>query len=149
MTRIKRAGPPIVIVALIAGIVGYILGCSQSERENQSLASAAQAESPADAEPAGLTVSSSKTVAWSPTKPSPKHGVYYPGTEELDPDEIRAVACGSGMPMPRLKQAACCFLFELGNGDKFIFDMGTGSMERLYAVAISVLRIMLPSASYR
>lgn len=31
--------------------------------------------------------------------------MYFPGTEELDPDEIRVIACGTGMPMPRLKQA--------------------------------------------
>ena len=49
---------------------------------------------------------------------------------------MRVIACGSGMPMPRLKQAAACMLVELGNGDKFIFDMGTGSMERLYALGI-------------
>ena len=28
--------------------------------------------------------------------------VYYPGTEELAPDEMRVIACGTGMPMPRL-----------------------------------------------
>lgn len=72
----------------------------------------------------------------SPTKPSPNRGVYYPGTEKLAADEMRVIACGSGMPMPRLKQAAACLLVELGNGDKFIFDMGTGSMERLYALGI-------------
>jgi ribonuclease Z len=73
---------------------------------------------------------------WSPTKPYPIHNVYYPGTEELKPDEMRVIALGSGMPMPRRKQAAASFLIELGNGDKFIFDMGTGSMERLYALGI-------------
>ncbi|MBW1686747.1 MAG: MBL fold metallo-hydrolase, partial [Deltaproteobacteria bacterium] len=73
---------------------------------------------------------------WSPTKPNPTFDVYYPGTEALAPDEMRVIACGSGMPMPRLKQAAACFLIELGNGDKFIFDMGTGSMERIYALGI-------------
>ena len=73
---------------------------------------------------------------WSPTKPNPSFEVYYPGTEALAPDEMRVIACGSGMPMPRLKQAAPCFLIELGNGDKFIFDMGTGSMERLYSLGI-------------
>jgi hypothetical protein len=62
---------------------------------------------------------------WSPTKPNPTFDVYYPGTEALAPDEMRVIACGTGMPMPRLKQAAACFLIELGNGDKFIFDMGT------------------------
>jgi len=86
-----------------------------------------------DVSAAGANVS---TQEWSPTKPYPSHGVYYPGTEELHPDEMRVIACGSGMPMPRLKQAAACFLIELGNGDKFIFDMGTGSMERLYALGI-------------
>jgi len=78
----------------------------------------------------------SSTGKWSPTKPYPSHEVYYPGTEELAADEMRVIACGSGMPMPRLKQAAACLLVELGNGDKFIFDMGTGSMERLYALGI-------------
>jgi len=73
---------------------------------------------------------------WSPTEPSPTFDVYYPGTEALKPDEMRVIACGSGMPMPRLKQAAACFLIELGNGEKFIFDMGTGSMERIYALGI-------------
>jgi ribonuclease Z len=86
----------------------------------------------------GDAVAAEATVAsgWSPTEPSPSFEVYYPGTEALEPDEIRVIACGSGMPMPRLKQAAACFLIEVGNGDKFIFDMGTGSMERLYALGI-------------
>ena len=73
---------------------------------------------------------------WSPTKPYPQHDVYYPGTEALKPDEMRVIACGTGMPQPRLKQAAACFLVELGNGDKFIFDMGEGSFERLMALGI-------------
>jgi ribonuclease Z len=79
---------------------------------------------------------SSSTAEWTPTGPTPDRGVYYPGTETLGPDEMRVTACGSGMPMPRLKQAAACFLIELGNGDKFIFDMGTGAMERLYSLGI-------------
>ena len=45
--------------------------------------------------------------------------VYYPGTEDLGPDEMRVVALGTGMPSPRPKQAAACWLVELGNGDKF------------------------------
>ena len=50
--------------------------------------------------------------------------VYYPGTEDLAPDEMRVVALGTGMPNARPKQAAACFLVELGNGDKFLFDAG-------------------------
>jgi ribonuclease Z len=77
-----------------------------------------------------------KPLKWSPTKPYPEHNVYYPGTEELKSDEMRVIALGTGMPMPRLKQAAGCFLIELGNGDKFIFDMGNGSFERIHALGI-------------
>ena len=73
---------------------------------------------------------------WSRTEPFPQHEVYFPGTEALGKDEMRVVACGTGMPQPRLKQAAACFLVELGNGDKFIFDMGEGSFERIMALGI-------------
>ena len=73
---------------------------------------------------------------FTPTDPYPIHEVYYPGTEQLAEDEMRVIACGSGMPMPRSKQAAACFLIELGNGDKFIFDLGTGSFTTLYALGI-------------
>ena len=62
--------------------------------------------------------------------------VYYPGTEALDPDEMRVTACGTGMPNARPKQAAACWLVELGNGDKFLFDIGTGSAERIPALKI-------------
>ena len=61
---------------------------------------------------------------------------YYPGTEDLKPNEMRVTACGSGMPLPRLNQAAPCFLVELGNGDKFVFDIGTGATERLMSLQI-------------
>ena len=75
-------------------------------------------------------------TGWTPTGVYPDHEVYFPGTEELGPDEMRVIACGSGMPMPRLKQAAACFLIELGNGEKFIFDVGTGSFTTLYALGL-------------
>ena len=74
--------------------------------------------------------------AASPTEPLSDLDVYYPGTEALDPDEMRIVALGTGMPSPRPKQAAACFLVELGNGDKFFFDIGAGCHERIAAQKI-------------
>jgi ribonuclease Z len=62
--------------------------------------------------------------------------VYYPQTEELAPDEMRVISCGTAMPFQRPSQAAPCFLVELGNGDKFIFDIGTGSAENIAALQI-------------
>lgn len=71
-----------------------------------------------------------------PNEIAPDRYVYYPGTEVLAEDEIRVVACGTGMPDQRMGQASACFLMELGNGDKFIFDIGTGSMRNIAALMI-------------
>jgi ribonuclease Z len=67
---------------------------------------------------------------------APHRYVYYPGTEELGSDEIRLIALGTGMPLARRSQAATCWLVELGNGDKFLFDVGTGANANLSALMI-------------
>ena len=73
-------------------------------------------------------------------RPSPvearERDVYYPNSEDLAPDEMRVIACGTGMPTTRAAQAAACFLVELGNGDKFLFDIGSGSAERISSLQI-------------
>ena len=56
---------------------------------------------------------------------------YYPNTEKIAPDEMRITALGTGMPTQSPSNAAAAFLVELGNGDAFIFDLGTGSTDRL------------------
>jgi ribonuclease Z len=66
----------------------------------------------------------------------PQRDVYYPGTEELGKKEMRVTACGTGQPSVRPKQAAACWLVELGNGDKFLFDIGAQSMSRISAMKI-------------
>jgi len=75
-------------------------------------------------------------VVTDPTGVAPDRYVYYPGTEALDKKEIRVTACGTGMPAARHSQAATCFLVEFGNGEKLIFDIGTGSMANLAAYMI-------------
>jgi ribonuclease Z len=57
---------------------------------------------------------------------------YYPNTELLGPKEMRVTALGTGMPnVITGAQKASCWLVELGNGDKFLFDIGSGAMENL------------------
>ena len=75
-------------------------------------------------------------VVKSPTEPAPDRYVYYPGTEALEEGEIRIFAAGTGLPAARRGQAATCFLIECGNGDKFFFDIGTGSMANIAALMI-------------
>jgi len=72
----------------------------------------------------------------SPVGIVPDRDIYFPGTEPLDPNEMRITALGTGQPSVRPKQAAACFLVELGNGDKFLFDIGSGSHERIAAQKI-------------
>ena len=71
----------------------------------------------------------------SPVKPRARD-FYVPNSEALGADEMRIVACGTGMPTARPSQAASCWLVELGNGEKFLFDLGTGSAERIAAMQI-------------
>ena len=61
---------------------------------------------------------------------------YYPGTEELAADEMRVIALGTGMPNARMSQAGSCWLVELGNGDTFFFDLGSGCMEKFSVLGI-------------
>ena len=75
-------------------------------------------------------------VVKDPKGAAPDRYVYYPGTEALKKNEIRIVAAGTGMPAARRSQAATCFLVETGNGDKFIFDIGSGSMANLASLMI-------------
>ena len=90
----------------------------------------------ADKEPYFTLEAEAKETPPSPVKALSDRDVYYPGTENLAPNEMRVVALGTGMPNARPKQAAACWLVELGNGDKFLFDVGTGSAERLSAMKI-------------
>jgi ribonuclease Z len=120
-------------LALGLGIIvvfcaGYVIGegTNSGDFEGHQLISEARAAAGGEEAP----------TEWSRTGPYPAHDVYHVGTETLAPEEMRVIACGTGMPTPRLKQAAACFLVELGNGEKFIFDMGEGSFERISALGI-------------
>ena len=110
-----RITPGLLAVTVLAVLIGYLVGVGV---ENQG-----------DAEAAGGTVTS-------PTGVAPDRYVYYPGTEKLAEGEIRVIACGTGMPDQRQAQASASFLFELGNGDKFIFDIGSGSMRNIASLMI-------------
>ena len=114
--RIRAAG-------MLAAIIGIATGLSilGGETVNVSLVPSAQAAGGKVADPNGT---------------APDRYVYYPGTEKLGKDEIRLFACGTGLPAARRDQAATCFLVEVGNGDKFLFDVGSGSMVNVAALMI-------------
>ena len=116
-----RKGSTLGIAALALAVV-FAIGW-QTGRSGKSI------DPISDAEAAGGVVSGSNIIA-------PDRYVYYPGTEVLAKEEVRVIACGTGMPDQRRGQASACFLFEFGNGEKLIFDLGTGSMRNINSLMI-------------
>lgn len=60
-----------------------------------------------------------------------KRSYYLAGSEELGASEMRIIALGSGMPQVQKAQASACWLVQLGNGDSFLFDVGSGCTANL------------------
>jgi ribonuclease Z len=117
----RRGGTLLVSILVLAAAYSF------GRFEERSRSSVARAESSKQA--------SEKAVARA-TRALPDRDAYFPNSEDLGPDEMRIIACGTGMPSARESQAASCFLVELGNGDKFIFDGGTGSDARIGSLEI-------------
>ncbi len=84
----------------------------------------------------GIWASEQQVLAQDASGSDPvQKGVYFPNTETLGPNEMRVISCGTGLPTPLTKaQKSACFFVELGNGDIFLFDVGTGSVENLFAL---------------
>ncbi len=126
MTNAKQVGVPLLIAVCVACGIGYLIGAAQVGPSAVRAAQTQQLEDESKLEADAIT----------PVGKLPDPNVYFPGTEELGPAEMRIVACGTGMPTARASQAASCWLVELGNGDKFLFDAGTGSAERVASMHI-------------
>jgi ribonuclease Z len=78
----------------------------------------------------------------SPVLAQDKPDAWYPRTETLAPDEMFVVALGTGMPTPITRaQKSAAWYVELGNGDIFLFDAGTGSSENLFALRPDFARV--------
>ncbi|MEH6581184.1 MAG: MBL fold metallo-hydrolase [Halioglobus sp.] len=62
---------------------------------------------------------------------------YVPENESLAKNEMRITAIGSGSVAPiRRAQATSSYLVELGNGDSFIFDIGSGVVGNLFSMGV-------------
>ena len=78
-----------------------------------------------------------------------KPAAWYPRTEKVGPDEMFIVALGTGMPTPITRaQKSSAWYVELGNGDIFLFDIGSGSVENLFAMRPEFHRVDKVFASH-
>ena len=124
----RRMIRTLLVVGAVSAITAfaYVKGYSDHvEGRDMALAPLALAQTGAQERP-----------AITPTQELRDPNVYFPGTEALASDEMRLISCGTGMPTARESQAASCWLLELGNGDKFLFDGGTGSGARIASLGI-------------
>ena len=64
---------------------------------------------------------------------------WFPGTEDVQPHEMRITFMGTS-PMIRPGQMNTSIFVELGNGDNFIFDIGEGSVSNYAPPSLAPLR---------
>ena len=62
---------------------------------------------------------------------------WFPGTEDVQPDEMRIIFMGTS-PIIRPGQMNTSILVQLGNGDNFVFDLGEGSVANYNASNIAL-----------
>jgi ribonuclease Z len=68
------------------------------------------------------------------------NSTFKPGTEALDPGEIRVTILGSGDPFVKSGQASASVLIEVGNEehDFFFFDLGSGALAHFNGLKLPV-----------
>ena len=104
-TRIQSLSGIAVVLA-----IGVAIGFSLQNDHGPEFAAAAEA-APAPVQPSESKPQAAPT--YSPIKARARD-FYAPNSEDLGPNEMRLIACGTGMPTARPKQAASCWLLELG-----------------------------------
>ena len=80
----------LVLFLFVVGFSIYYLGYNDGTANREARSPVADA----NAEDGGV----------SPTR-ARERDTYYPNSEDLKPDEMRVIACGTGMPQPRLSQS--------------------------------------------
>ena len=68
-------------------------------------------------------------------------GPWLTNGAPLPKNGLRVTTLGSGTPDVRKDQVSSGFLLELGNGDKFICDLGTGAYQNLLVTGIPAAQL--------
>ena len=76
-----------------------------------------------------------------PTAYVKNSNAYFPGLEDVGPDEMRISFVGSCPFPPCLTQAGTAIMVELGNGKRFFFDFGSGCMRNIVAMQVPNIEI--------
>ena len=117
----------------LAGAAALSTGAVSSAQTADETPAAVQAKNPYGGVPSGgITF----PPYYRPTPYLVSNNIYYPGQEQIGPDEMRISFIGS-TPIPVTRaQAGTCIMVELGNGKRFFFDFGSGCMRNIIAMAV-------------
>ena len=155
MKQFKHKTIPFALVVLL--LVCSIIGCQNEQQTNKAVAlqetTVASTFSPEDyrfpreegSTKGGYPVTlSGKPITKTPlivktdeskVKAYPEH--FIPGKETLADDEMRITIMGSGTPAPiRACQATSGIMVQLGNGDSFLFDIGSGTVGNIFSMGV-------------
>jgi ribonuclease Z len=124
------------LAGLISGVAlaTYILGVRDQGWPGIALVETAWAASHEGVDASGTPSALPRGRTAAPIVDGVYAASYFPNTEILGADEMRITALGTGMPNQAKRAASISYYVELGNGDKFIFDIGLGSMVNLFAL---------------
>ncbi|MDH3688341.1 MAG: MBL fold metallo-hydrolase [Gammaproteobacteria bacterium] len=116
LAKIKTAWTALLVVGAAVGIIITATGDHQAWAQEQAKDNAPRGRTPAAIVDGQYPAS------------------YFPNTELLGAGEMRITALGTGMPNQTKAAVSISYLVELGDGEKFLFDMGLGSMGNLFSL---------------
>ncbi len=118
-------------VAVLTVVLVPTLGIAQEDELQKAMQFFGTAGIPSDKWTEGETMSPHVM----PAKHFKAAMLYYPGTEDLQPDEVRVIFMGSTF-YPNQSQSGMSIFVELGNGDNFVFDLGIGSLRNYNSFSV-------------
>jgi len=129
MSRMMKTAPALLLVTGVA--VGIVImrdldHRAQAKEGGYASAAAAQEAGAQDNTPRGRTPAAIVDGQYPAS--------YFPNTELLGADEMRITALGTGMPNQTKRAVSISYFVELGNGEKFLFDIGMGAMGNLFSL---------------
>jgi len=107
----------------------------QTPSSEQDIKAALSGGVPGDRWKEGLLFEGVKPMPWLKSAAN-----WFPGTEEIQPEEMRVTFMGTS-PSIRPGQMNTSIFVELGNGDKFVFDMGEGAVSNYVAARVALNQI--------
>ena len=119
----------------VAGAVVAAPPPIQDVSSNEDIQAALSGGVPGDRWTEGLLFEGVKPMPWLKSAAN-----WFPGTEDVQPEEMRVTFMGTS-PSIRPGQMNTSIFVELGNGDKFVFDMGEGAVSNYVAARVALNQI--------